>query len=161
MGKPLIIRDTREKETHGYDYPETDIFGGTKIEKVEVGDYSIEGLTHLIFIDRKASTSEIAMNITEDRFKKLLERATSYKYRFLVCEFDWEDILTFPIASGIPLRKQKYIKITSAFLQSFFTKLSIEYDIHVLFAGNAERAEILTYNILKGIWKKECSEKTN
>ena len=153
QNKPLIIKDTREQR--GFDFPEDDIFAGTVVEKLNYGDYSIQNLTHLIFIERKASTSEISKNVFEDRFTRLLENAKQYKYRYIIMEFDWDDVINFPLNSGIPKHKQKYLKIKSAFLQSYLTKISIDYGFHIVYAHNAECAEKFTYNLLKNIWRKE------
>lgn len=153
--KKLIIRDTREKLNHGWDWPEDNIFAGTKVDTLKYGDYSIEGLEHLIFIERKNTTAEFAHNCCEDRFKRLLERGAQYKYKFCIMEFDFEDILTFPINSGLPRWQFKKIKISPAFLISALSKMSIDFGIHVMYAGNAMRAEKLCYSILKQIYKIE------
>lgn len=156
MNKPLIIKDSREHEGHGYDYPEDDTFAGTKIEKLSVGDYAVDGLQHLIFIDRKKTSSELANNISEARFEKLLQKASKYKYRYLLMEFDLEDIYQFPLNSGIPVRFFKRCKIKPAFLASYLARIAIDYDINLIFAGNAEQAEKFCYALLKRIYKTEC-----
>jgi ERCC4-type nuclease len=157
MSKPLIIADSREQKP--YDYPETETFAGTKVEKVAAGDYSIEGLEHKIFIDRKLSTAELAKNIVEDRFHRLLEKAKEYEYKFLLLEFDLEDIYTFPINSQMPRWQQKRCRISPAFLESFITRIMTDYGIHVVFTGNHEQGEKICYSILKNILKKESIKK--
>jgi ERCC4-type nuclease len=159
MSKFLVIKDSREQL--GYDFPQDNYCAGTKIEKVDVGDYSIEGLSHLIFLDRKKSTSELSMNMLEERFDKLLKKASKYKYKFLLFEFDYEDILTYPINSGIPRSQFKRIRVKPAFIASFVARIEIEYGIHIIYAGNADRAEKICYNLLKQIYKIECLQKEN
>lgn len=153
MGKPLIIADTREQKP--YDYPETDVFAGTKVEKVSVGDYSIEGLTHKIFIDRKLSTAELAKNIVEKRFYRLLDKARLYTYRFLILEFDLEDVYNFPLNSNMPLWQRKKCRISPAFLESAITKIAVDYGINIIFAGTHERGEKICYSLLKTIYRTE------
>lgn len=157
MGKKLLIRDTREKTAHGWDWPEDNTFAGTKIATLKYGDYSIEGLEHLIFIERKKSTAEFAANCCEDRFERLLEKGAQLKYKFCILEFDFEDILTFPINSGMPRWQWNKVKISPAFLVSTLSKMSIDFGIHVMYGGNAERAERLCYSILKRIYKNEVN----
>ena len=43
-------------------------------KKLNTGDYSIEGMESIFTIERKMSVSEIANNITENRFKDVLDR---------------------------------------------------------------------------------------
>lgn len=159
--KPLIIKDSREHEGHGYDYPEDDTFAGTKIEKLSVGDYAIEGYQHLIFIDRKKTTSELANNLSEERFEKLLIKASKYKYKYLLMEFDLEDIYNFPLNSGIPVRYFKRCKIRPAFLASWLARISIDYGINLIFATSEKDAEKFCYALLKRIYKTECSSENN
>lgn len=153
--KPLIIKDSREQL--GYDFPEDDTFAGTKIEKLSVGDYAVEGYQHLTFIDRKKSTSELANNMSEARFEKLLQKASKYKYRFLIMEFDMDDVYNFPLNSGIPVAKFKYCRIKPAFIASFLARIAIQYDINLIFAHNATDAEKFCHALLKRIYKEECS----
>lgn len=159
MSKFLVIKDSREQQ--GYDFPADNYCKGTKVEKLNVGDYAIEGLSHLIFLDRKKSTSEIALNIIEERFEKLLIKGSKYKYKFLLFEFDFEDVLTYPINSGIPLWQQKKVGIKPAFIISALARFQIEYGISILYAGNAMRAEKLCYSLLKQIYKTECLQNEN
>lgn len=96
INKPLLIRDTREKIGHGWDWGEDEIFRGTTLEKLSVGDYSIQGLEHLIFIDRKESVFEIMKNITEKRFHNLIHKAAKYKYKYIIFEFPESELVNFP-----------------------------------------------------------------
>ena len=153
--KPLLIRDSREKPTHGYDWGETDIFSGTKIDTIKYGDYSIDGYEEIIFIERKCSVAEIAKNITEKRFTNLLNRAIKRKYKFLICEFSFSDICTYPIGSDIPKRLWKKIRVKPEFIQSSIVKIAVEYGVQVLFCDDKIKAEEVCYSILKKIYKLE------
>ena len=63
-----IIIDTREQQPWVFeDYT-------TANEKLDTGDYSIEGMEDLLCIERKHSIGEIANNITEPRFKDVISR---------------------------------------------------------------------------------------
>lgn len=72
----MVIVDTREKKNqfildyfdkHGIEY---------KIQKLEVGDYQIEGSPHFV-IDRKADIQELVKNIVHDheRLSKEIDKA--------------------------------------------------------------------------------------
>jgi ERCC4-type nuclease len=151
--KPLIVRDSREKT--GWDFVEDDFFAGTIIEKIGAGDYGIKGLTHLLFLERKANTAELCKNITEDRFWGLLERAKNYKYKYMVIEATYDDFIKFPLNSGMPVWHQKHLKITSNFLISCLIRMSVEYGIHIVFAGSIDGAEHFTHALLKRFYKLE------
>ena len=82
-----IIVDTREQQPWSFeDY-------STSIAKLDTGDYSIEGLEEIICIERKKSVSEVANNITESRFKDVINRLKEIKYPFVLLEFDLNDVL--------------------------------------------------------------------
>jgi len=152
--KPLIIKDTREQT--GWSFGEDDFFAGMKIEKLNVGDYSLDKLSHLIFIERKANTGELSSNFIAPRFKKLLLKSQYYKYRYIIIECDYEDILQFPLNSNIPRWQHKKMRITSQFLNSYITKLTLD-GFNVIFAGNSKNAEKFCYNLLKQIYKRETN----
>ena len=42
-----VIRDTREKQGHGWWYDANAYCSGTTKAKVEIGDYAIEGMYHI------------------------------------------------------------------------------------------------------------------
>lgn len=150
----LIVRDTREKEDHGYMWSEDNFCRGTIVEKLDYGDYSVKNLEHLIFIDRKKSTSELSQNLCEERFKALLNKVQRFKYKYILCEFDYEDILNFPLNSGIPRWQQKKLKVTPAFMNSYLARLTIQ-GFNVVYAGNSQNAEEFCYSLLKNIYKVE------
>jgi hypothetical protein len=43
-----IIKDTREKKGHGWWYDENAYCSGTTVAKVDIGDYAIEGMEHVL-----------------------------------------------------------------------------------------------------------------
>ena len=76
-----IIVDTREQQPWIFDnYAKAH-------KKLDTGDYSVEGLEHLLTIERKKSSSEFATNIVESRFKDVVMRLSQFKYSFLLLEF--------------------------------------------------------------------------
>lgn len=158
MSRFCVIKDTREKD--GWDFPESNTCLGTVIKKLDTGDYSAKGYEDLVCIERKKSTSEIANNISQPRFKRELERMQKFKYRFLICEFSFRDVKQFPLNSGIPEKALANLKISSNYLMRCISEIQILYGINVVFADNRETAMHAVYNILRRISEIEepCPE---
>lgn len=133
-----IIRDTREKEGHGWTFGELDVID----KPLKSGDYSIEGLEDYLCIERKKSVSEIAINIGSDsaRFNRELDRMKDIPLSYLICEFSIEDVLSFPKNSGIPREKLKYVRINGKYILKVLNTYNEKYGIKVIFAGNRENA---------------------
>lgn len=140
-----IIIDTREQQ------PWTFQNHTTAHKKLDTGDYSIEGLEHLLCIERKKSSSEFANNIVESRFKDVIMRMSQLKYSFLLLEFDLKDLLVYPIGSTVPRRMWDKIKISPAFLIKHILELELNHNIKVVFCGNASNAEKMAEFILKKV----------
>ncbi len=148
-----IIVDTREQQPWTFD-------SYTKAhKKLDTGDYSIEGLEHLLTIERKKSSSEFATNIVESRFKDVVMRLSQFKYSFLLLEFDLEDLLIYPIGSTVPKRMWDKVKITPSFLIKNIIELQLNHNIKVMFCGNAANAEKIAEFIFKKIHYIEMVKK--
>lgn len=102
---------------------------------LKTGDYSIKGLEDIFVIERKASTSELSRNIMEPRFEEEFKRLECFKYKFVICEFDFRDIVQFPVNSGIPKHLQKSIKISGKFLLKKIVDLEMNYGVNFIYAG--------------------------
>lgn len=148
--KFVIIKDSREQT--GWSFPETDVCRGYVKKKVDYGDYTIEGMEHLLMIERKKSTGEIAQNVTEKRFEKLLNYCKGFKHKFMIMEFSIEDILDFPNNSGMPRVMYGKTRVTPQFMLSYLTDVQIKSGIHIIYAGNAECAERIAYEIMRKIY---------
>jgi ERCC4-type nuclease len=141
----VIIIDTREQQPWSFDHY-------TKAnKKLDTGDYSIEGLETILAIERKKSASEFANNITESRFKDVVERLSHVKYAFLLLEFDLEDILIYPVGSNVPKRLWDKIKISPAFIMKHILELQINHNIKIVFCGDSSNAEKMAEYILKKV----------
>ena len=143
-----IIIDTREQQPWVFeDYT-------TANEKLDTGDYSIEGMADLLCIERKHSIGEIANNITEPRFKDVISRMSKYRYPFMLMEFDLEDVLTFPVGSDIPKNIWAKIKISPKYILKYITDMSITYNIYVIFCGSKSNAKNIAISIMKRVYDK-------
>lgn len=134
-----VIRDTREKENQGWIFPAKSPCKGTVIQKLATADYTLKGFENALAIERKATTSEIATNLTQDRFDRELERLQEFKYAFIVCEFMLEDVIKFPLNSGVPEKLQSRIRVTPQFILKRLNEIQIKYGIHLIFAGRYGR----------------------
>jgi DNA excision repair protein ERCC-4 len=146
-----VIRDTREQD--GWTFSRSKVIDNIIDQKLDTGDYTIVGLEDKICIERKATTSEVSANICEKRFFAELVRMQTFEFRFLVCEFDFQDILTFPKNSGIPSHRHKYVKISPQFIMKNMSEIQIKYGVNVIYAGSKQAAEILVDNLLRRLYE--------
>lgn len=140
-----IVVDTREQK------PWTFAACNTVKKKLDTGDYSIEGLETILCIERKNSVSEIANNISESRFKDELDRMSSYLYKFILLEFNLQDVLNYPKGSAVPPRMWSKIKIRPPYILKYLTELQTKHDIHVIFCDNPAAAEEMAFSIIKRV----------
>jgi ERCC4-type nuclease len=148
MDQFTIIVDTREQQPWEFE------LYATANKKLDTGDYSIEGLEHVLAIERKKSVSEIANNISESRFKDVLERLSKIPYKFMLLEFDLEDIYNFPIGSNIPKRLWSKLKINPKYLLKCLTEIQLNYGIHIVYCGSTENAKKMAESIIKKVYYK-------
>lgn len=143
-----IIRDTREQK--GWAFVDCNVID----RKLDTGDYSIDGLEHILCIERKSSLSEFATNITSERFYKELERMSTFQHAFLLCEFDMYDIDKYPESSGIPKYKINKIKIKKPYILRCISQIQVKYNVHVVFCGtDSDDAQLIAYNIMKRVYE--------
>jgi len=148
-----IIVDTREQK------PWTFASCNTVKKKLDTGDYSIEGLEHLLCIERKNSVSEIANNISESRFKDELQRMSDYLYKFILLEFNLQDVLNYPRGSSVPPKLWSKIKIRPPYILKFLTELQTKHNIHVIFCDNPIAAEEMAFSIIKRVHEMHTYDK--
>ena len=131
--KPTLIIDTREKRpldiTCGHIYEEV------IHEKLDTGDYSIDGLQDYLCIERKGSIQEFAQNIWEARFIRELDRM-NHKYSFVIFEFTLDELLQYPDGCGLPKRVIKRIRTNGKLITSKLIEYQCTYPhIHFIFVG--------------------------
>jgi ERCC4-type nuclease len=134
-GRYLVLKDTREKVGHGWHFPKTEMCAGQSQVCLKTGDYTLKGLENIICIERKESPSELIMNLTEERFKRELDRLELVQFPFVLCEFTMDDFLKFPVGSSLPKRKWKYIKIKGAVALKLLLELQMQYKAKFIFCG--------------------------
>ena len=142
-----IIIDTREQQPWIFDNY------AVSNEKLDTGDYSIQGFENILCIERKKSVSEIANNVTEKRFKDVVARMAQCKYSFLLLEFELDDIIKYPVGSNVPKKMWDKLKVSPNYIIKHLVELQIFFDIKVLFCGGPSNAEKIALSIMKKVYE--------
>lgn len=138
MDKPTytVIRDTREKEGYGWTFSSTTSCLGTKRGTLKTGDYTIEGYEDILAIDRKGGIEEVAINVLEARFEKEMERMDSFKYAFILLEFDMQAVIDFPNNTRIPYARRKTLKYNGYFILRKLMEIQLKHKVKIIFCGD-------------------------
>ena len=155
MSEFTIIIDTREQKPWTF---ESHAIANTKLD---TGDYSIEGLENILCIERKRNVAEIANNITEDRFKDVIDRIKTYKFPFILLEFNINDVLRYPIGSTIPKKLWSKIRISPQYIMKHLIDMQVEHNIHVIFCGDSSNAEKIALSIMRRVYKMNLENNDN
>jgi len=131
----IIVIDTREQ---------TPLLFGDQVETVpgtlETGDYSIQGLTDLVTIERKSLPDLLGcIGKGRDRFERELRRMRGYTYKAVVIE------ATLKQCAGGSWRGE----ITPAQLLGSIASWRVKYKVDFIYAGNAELAAEETLRVLR------------
>ena len=161
--KPTLLVDSREKLP--LDFDGCDDFKDIKYIRISEGDYSLEGLEHIVSIERKSSPDELYQNLsTKAKKKRLFAEAerlrTKVKYRFIIVEASLAEV-TDPMSYYInKTGRNKYSKMMPPIvvmnnLIEFMTK----YGIFVIFADKYNM-KFIVKKILLNIYKEHsaCSK---
>lgn len=144
--KYTIIRDTREK--YGWLYPEDGACQGTIIDKLDVGDYTIQGLEDYICIERKRTIDEFAQNCIQKRWTKCMQRMSEVKHPYIIFEFSWYDVQFYPKTAKAPKYIKKRLRVPAAYIRRVIKTARHEYGIHVLACNDVLKAEKVAYRLL-------------
>lgn len=147
----IVIKDTREQD--GYYFKPYNTCAGMIDQKLDTGDYSIQGLEDKICIERKGCVEELAMNLGQKKYAFLDEiaRMSSFPHKFLILEFSLEDLVKFPDETRIPIKNKASVKITGKYMLKCLCEFELYNNLHVIFCGNKYNAFIMVSSILKRI----------
>jgi len=154
MVKPILIIDTREKIP--WDFDGDDAFEDIVYEKLDVGDYSIRGLEHVVAIERKVGPDELFNNFgkkaSKDRILAEFERMEDHLVKIMVIEASCETMMN-PQAYYIVKKRRTRLKDhqVPAIVMSNLTEVMLDYDIPIIFAG--DKAQSIARAILLKAWK--------
>lgn len=140
-----IIQDTREKKP--WTFQATGSVQDVKVSKLDTGDYSVEGMEDIFMVERKASVDEVFMNLGVQwvRFEKEMERAQSFKYKYLVIEATMREVY----------RGSRYSKMSGRFIMARLVHLQLKYDVQVIFAGSGMHVPGFIIQLMKAAVSNE------
>ena len=145
----MIIQDTREQSPFDFSFYDCEV----AIATLKTGDYTLEGYEQIICIERKKSPSELATNLGKykERFENELERMREFKHKYIVCEFNEEELRKFPHNAKIPNRIKKYIRMNGKYMRKKLYEYEEEYDVPVIFCEDKSEAESKVIEIFQQI----------
>lgn len=133
-----IIQDTREQTPWKFAVGKecTDL----TVKKLDIADYTLEGLEDIFLIERKLSVSEISKNMIGkdyERFERELVRLNEVRHAYLIMEFTLLDILQYPWGDkNLHISIKKRIKVTGKFILKKLIQLELKFpNISFVFAG--------------------------
>ncbi len=147
----FVIKDTREQD--GYFFSAFNTCAGMIEQKLDTGDYTVQGLEDKICIERKGCVEELAVNLGQKKqaFMNEIERMEAFPHKFLILEFSLEDLVKFPDETRIPIKNKASLKITGKYMLKCLFEFQLYNDIHILFCGNKYNAFLAVSSILKRI----------
>lgn len=151
--KPTLIIDTREKRPINISCGR--VFENIITEKLDTGDYSIDGLQEYLCIERKGSIQEFAQNVLQKRFTRELDRM-NHKYSFVILEFTFDQLLSYPDGCGLPQKVIRKIKTNGKWITTQLIDLQLKYPhIHFIFVGNnaVEYITRICRKVVEAEWK--------
>ena len=105
-----VIKDTREQD--GYYFSKFNTCAGMVDQKLDTGDYSIQGLEDKICVERKGCVEELAINLGSKKrtFMNEIARMESFPFKFLILEFSLDDLLKFQKKQEYQLKTKLLLK---------------------------------------------------
>ena len=147
----IILYDSREKHPYSSFCDKFGNYLECRKVKLDTGDYSIEGLENILVIERKGSLVEFANNIMQDRFDKELERIQSFPFRYIILEFDMDEVMGYPFNQKLPKRVKMGIKIRGSYILRKIIEYQEKYGVYIIMSGShgKETAMAILKNVLR------------
>jgi hypothetical protein len=168
--KYTVIKDTREQD--GWFFSPYDKCEGMEVGTLHTGDYTLKGFEEIVCVERKASVTEIAMNLGRKKkaFYDEMERMKDYHFRFLVLEFSASDVVEYPMSLLDSKDKENYklykegkiskpkgkrfdivdqTKLTGRYLMKSLMEIVIQHDVNLMFCDNKQNAFLVCNSIFK------------
>jgi len=135
-----VIQDSREKLPWKFE--------NVQVDKLWVGDYTLKGFESQIIVERKKKITEIASNMFQERFVKVLEKLNGLPNAFIVMEHNMKDIITYPKSAPPSIRSKT--NVSGAFLMKKITQAMLDYpNIKWIWAGTPNQARIFVVSLFK------------
>ena len=156
-GKPkgfTVIKDTKEKENHGWWFPAEKECLGTIEQNLKTGDYTLVGYEDVFTLERKASPAEIATNVNESRWPGFLTRMKDIPHSYIIMEFSIYDMLGFPENAKLPPWIKKKIQMNGKIILKRLAEQMLEYDVNIIWAGDKYIAQEVAMSLFKRVYEK-------
>lgn len=143
--KFTILKDTREHQDKGWMFRASANCMGMVRKKLDVGDYTLEGLEKIIAVERKTLGdlwNTLGRQDNYQRFLREWERAKDYRMKYLVIEASLADVD----------KGYRYSKVPPGNIHAKLISLQIKHNVHVIFAGREDKARA---------WVRRLFEKLN
>lgn len=135
-----VIQDTRERQPWDFTWhPDCE---SQEIDTVKTGDYTLVGYEDKICIERKRSVGEIAINLGSKSgpFIKEFERMKGFRRAVIICEFTVDNILEFPVNSGIPKKAWSKLRINGRYIMKKMNMLCEENGVETYYCEDTMSA---------------------
>lgn len=134
-----VVRDSREKDGHGWQFEASNACLGTVVTPLKTGDYSLAGYEHVFAVERKGTVAEFVQNITNTAkwalFKAELERLEAMPMGFVVLEFGMEAVTQYPRGAGLPWAVIRRLRVGPGFCLKRFLEIEASFRTKLLLAG--------------------------
>ena len=124
-----ILYDDREKNP----WVLKSMYFKMKRQRLITGDYTIDGYTSRVAVEKKSGLHELVQNISgidRKRFKSTLERLSKFEHKYFVIDGTLDDI-------DLVLKKlPSKTRIDKVSVCHWLTLISVKYGIPVIFLGN-------------------------
>lgn len=147
--KYTIIKDTREQK--GWLFRAIGDCEGMEVDTLRTGDYTIKGFEDVIAIERKRSVEEIANNLGRQSaaFEREMQRMSKIEHAYIICEFDFQELLDFPKGAKVPKELATQIRMTGPFMLRRLLEYQVKYNIKIMFCGSAYNGFTVANSIFK------------
>ncbi len=133
MSNISIIIDSREKKPLSFSFP-------VIVTKLDTGDYSLQGFEDKLCIERKGSINEWYQNCVQKRFWNEMDRTKTFPMRYLLLEFEPEDIDNLPYSLKLPKKIWSKMKINPKYIWKCLHRVQFEYQVITLFTKTRENS---------------------
>lgn len=144
-----IVYDTREQKPWLFLSKKWPL----KRKHLKVGDYSVEGFEDVIAIEKKSGFQELFSNLTgkeRPRFERMLKRLSAYPVKLIIVE---DEITNLYSVWSAMKRKAPKMKLTPRTIFHWVSKITMCYQIPVVFVPKGWGHDIITYFFEQAIIK--------
>lgn len=141
-----IIIDTREQQP--FVFRKSKLVEGTIRKKLDVGDYSIQGMEHKIALERK-SPADLFKTIGKDhkRFKRELTRAANFEYFAIIVECSFTTVIDKEFENA------HYSHMLGDTVVQICYTLKMKYGVDVIFCNGRNEAMRICRHIFRAFVK--------